>query len=91
MGRKYDFIRNNFIRNLTDHRSWYYVSTKVTPANLPTHNCVSNVYKKMTCIGMIQTSYRKIVRIGHYISLLILMKNIKRRSCRVYDKFSRKC
>ena len=28
----------NFIRNLTDYKSWYYVSTKVNAADLPTRN-----------------------------------------------------
>ena len=28
--------RVNFIRNFTDYKSWYYVSTKVNPADFPT-------------------------------------------------------
>ena len=38
---------------------------------------ILNVYKKIICIGIVQNFYWKIVGIGQYRRLLILMKNVK--------------
>ena len=47
----------NFVIRLILAQSWYYVSTKVNPADLPTHKSDTKCLQKMICIGMVQKLY----------------------------------